>query len=704
MRSFEFFPRCGHQVSGQRDQTNRTHIATYPLESMRRVSHRGIVALGQGSADLPYIAPDIVAGFEQQVGKELGPAADLLQFLDDARVDRTGDDGSQDRSRLARTRVHRRCRIGYIEYRARIGHLSEIADRHAQPGQGDRLVHHAHCAALAQADRGLLGRIGSEEHGRSRIDTAETVGLQQAYAVHVAEIVVEQQQIEVLLGKRVERGHAAGAGGYLMTVADKQFVQQHEIGFIVFGDQDAQSVRITRRWRRWRGIERFLDRCAARQVDLEPEPAALAGLAFEQQLAAHQFDDLPGKGEAQSGSPEAATRALIDLRERLENRPMERFGNADAGIFDAEAQSVFERRFLEQVDGDVDLAAFGELDRIASQVEQDPPEVMRVGFYPVGDGRVERDTEGRALLGGARCKRVVHHLHFFGQIERGRLELRGARPELGHVEQLVDFTQQLVRQGEDGVGPARHRFIADLGGQQFGRGDDAGQWGAQFMADLGQQRRFGLTLALGVFARLSQGLDQDPGVHRHNHQRKHQGDPHGRIGLPVRHTEKDQQETRNRGQLAQVHERPARAEAEAENREQVEADHDAAVLAHHDQPGRQRQRIEYRRGHKQVVGRHRLAIVDQHVHGDHIGAVAQGQCEQPACDTLGGGQIEVGLDEHDRHGDNDAHPGLRGKDRPQAGLGLVESAFNDIWDHGRPPAKDMLKFASLYGKRHKSMV
>ena len=188
---------------------------------MRRVSHRGIVALGQGRADLPDIAPDIIAGFEQQVGKELGPAADLFQFLDDARVDRTGDDGGQDRSRLARPCIHRRRRVGYIEYRARIGHLAEIADRHAQPGQGDRLVHHADRAALAQADRGLLGRVGGQEHGRSRIDAAKAIGLQQAYAVHVAEVVVEQQQIEVLLGKCVERGHAAGAGSHFMALADE---------------------------------------------------------------------------------------------------------------------------------------------------------------------------------------------------------------------------------------------------------------------------------------------------------------------------------------------------------------------------------------------------------------------------------------------------------------------------------------------------
>ena len=73
-------------------------------------------------------------------------------------------------------------------------------------------------AGLAQAQGGLLRSIGGQEHGRCRIRAAETVGLQQAHAVHVAEIVVEQEQIEFLLGQCVERGHAAGAGCHLVAI------------------------------------------------------------------------------------------------------------------------------------------------------------------------------------------------------------------------------------------------------------------------------------------------------------------------------------------------------------------------------------------------------------------------------------------------------------------------------------------------------
>ena len=239
---------------------------------------------------------------------------------------------------------------------------------------------------------------------------------------------------------------------------------------------------------------------------VEPESAALAGLALEPQLAAHQFDDLPRKCQAKSGATITPIRPLIDLREWLENRRMERFGNADAGIFDAEAQADTRAAVSpSRSTATLTWPRSVNLTALPARLRSTRPEVVRIGFDPVGDAP-DRARRRMPCLSWQRSASSASRtsLTFSDRSNGADFQLRGARAELGHVEQLVDFAQQLVGQGEDGIGTPGHRFVADLGRQQFGRRDDAGQRRAQFMADLGQQRRLGLAFPLGVLTRFAQ--------------------------------------------------------------------------------------------------------------------------------------------------------------------------------------------------------
>ena len=74
-----------------------------------------------------------------------------------------------------------------------------------------------------------------------------------------------------------------------------------------------------------------------------------------------------------------------------------------------------------------------------------------------------------------------------------------------------------------------------------------------------------------------QGLDQHAGIHRHDDHGYQQCRPDHAVVLPVRVDRKHKHETGDRGDLADVHERAAGAETEAERREQVKPGNQRAV-------------------------------------------------------------------------------------------------------------------------------
>ena len=74
------------------------------------------------------------------------------------------------------------------------------------------------------------------------------------------------------------------------------------------------------------------------QACRHPEGAALAWRAFKTGFATHQLRQLAADGEAKTGAAVAPAGGFVGLGKRLEQVHLRRWRDADAGIFNLEAQ------------------------------------------------------------------------------------------------------------------------------------------------------------------------------------------------------------------------------------------------------------------------------------------------------------------------------------------------------------------------------
>src|SRR5262245_8204999 len=111
----------------------------------------------------------------------------------------------------------------------------------------------------------------------------------------------------------------------------------------------------------------WLGYCAARQ--LHREDRALARLARHGHVATHHARELAGDGEAEAGSTEVLRGRGIGLGEFFEQLCLLPRGHADAGVGDGKLDEVAAIAHL--TCRKLDLAPFGELARIAEEIEQD---------------------------------------------------------------------------------------------------------------------------------------------------------------------------------------------------------------------------------------------------------------------------------------------------------------------------------------------
>lgn len=119
------------------------------------------------------------------------------------------------------------------------------------------------------------------------------------------------------------------------------------------------------------------------QADAEIELAALAGRAFDGNLAAHQVEETLGDGQAQAGAAIAAGGGAISLAEGIEDVLLLLGRDADAFVADAE----FEVVFAGDQNAQTNAAGFGEFDGIAQQVEEDLLEAQRIAeHFVLGSG------------------------------------------------------------------------------------------------------------------------------------------------------------------------------------------------------------------------------------------------------------------------------------------------------------------------------
>src|SRR6185437_7731727 len=139
-------------------------------------------------------------------------------------------------------------------------------------------------------------------------------------------------------------------------------LEREGVGGIVFEYEDRYAPRL-----RLPG-QRRIDRLGGRAVDAgdgHRENRPLARRALQPDAAAQELGELLRQRQAKPGALDAALERVRDLAEFLEDDLVIGFGDADAGILDAEGDRIG----AGVVSGpDADLAALGELDRVGDEV------------------------------------------------------------------------------------------------------------------------------------------------------------------------------------------------------------------------------------------------------------------------------------------------------------------------------------------------
>jgi hypothetical protein len=258
----------------------------------------------------------------------------------------------------------------------------------------------------------------------------------------------------------------------------------------VVRDQDARRLQGAARSVRFAGGGRG-------QPDAEVERAAAADLALDPDRPAHQRHELRGDGEPEAGAAELPRARPVGLDERLEDGfpPLGR--NADAGVAHDPVERHLARLLPFLVEVEHDVAAGGELHRVAHQVEQELAEPPVVPHHGVGNVRRHpvRDLETLAVGGDAHAAdRLGHDV---AQQEGTVLEVEAAGLDLREVQDAVDHREQALR------GPAHHRQVVALHEgdrrrqQELGQPDDPVHGRADLVAHVGQELALRPVRALG---------------------------------------------------------------------------------------------------------------------------------------------------------------------------------------------------------------
>ena len=173
------------------------------------------------------------------------------------------------------------------------------------------------------------------------------------------------------------------------------------------------------------------------QRQRKPEGAALALLADNSQLAAHQLDEPRGNGKPEPGSSEATGSGYIRLREGLEQLPDLVGGDTDPGVahLDPELHFVAGHRLGAHRDGHA--AGRGELDRIADEVREHLAQAQGVAPKPHRQGRCHVDSNIEPFLLRADRQRAHRLENDRRKLEVDALDLQFSGLDLGKIEDVV---------------------------------------------------------------------------------------------------------------------------------------------------------------------------------------------------------------------------------------------------------------------------
>ena len=215
----------------------------------------------------------------------------------------------------------------------------------------------------------VVHHVGGQRH-RWRVAVrpiAATKVADRLLAAKHGHLDIDQQDVEAALaGTLQELGPVLG-NHQPVAPAPEHVGQELTVEQRVLRQQDVE-----RSFRRCRGTRAQRNRnLTACQRHLEPERAALAGLALAGDGTAHQQDELLADGKTETGAAKTPAGRPVCLHERLEQQGKILGGYADTGVANLDAEVQIPSRPVLELDQDVDPAAHGELERVADKIEQD---------------------------------------------------------------------------------------------------------------------------------------------------------------------------------------------------------------------------------------------------------------------------------------------------------------------------------------------
>ena len=343
----------------------------------------------------------------------------------------------------------------------------------------------------------------------------------QRQPVHLRHLHVEQREV---VGRALRRGRAqqlqrlmAASGAALLHFPGENLVAQDlPIRRVVVDHQHPQVKQIPAEFRRrFRFAQLFL------KLRGEPERRALAQFALEVDFALHHRHELLGNREAEPGAAIFPRRRAVRLREGLEQAVLHFRWDANARIDDVEAQHGVRRRLALFEDAHHHLAALGELDGVADEVEENLAQAARIAAQAAGHVRQDGARELDALALRPLRQHVERPLDCLHQIKVERLEGELAGLDLGEIQNVVDDRQQIVRAVEHGLGELALLRLQRCVEEQAGHADDGVHRRANLVAHVGEELALRVRRMLGVGLRDFQrrlrlfALDRGGDVLRH---------------------------------------------------------------------------------------------------------------------------------------------------------------------------------------------
>src|SRR6185503_12441116 len=151
------------------------------------------------------------------------------------------------------------------------------------------------------------------------------------------------------------------------------------------------------------------------------------------------FDQVAADGQSETRAARLARGGAVDLAELFEDLVQVAGRDADAGVFDGDANG----RLVPQ-GRDGDPACVGELDCVVDDVDHHLPQANAVGVKIESLVRAGVDRNGQLPGRGQRRSQVDHFAHHFHQVEDLRVEGHLAGFDLGHVEDVADQVEQVL--------------------------------------------------------------------------------------------------------------------------------------------------------------------------------------------------------------------------------------------------------------------